>query len=291
MNQGILPLLEKSNESVKLPLLPKNLHLLMKALADDEITYQKLAEVIMNYPEITARLMFLANSAWSAPVAPITNIEQACTRLGTTVVRSVSIALSVSAHFNPARCPDFDSVRFWTTSMLVAEGAGLLTAGMQKDKQLSELQKTAQTAGVLHNLGLLWLAENLPMETGNALRMAALEPAMTVSEALHQRIGVDYCMVGGWIARQWKLPEILGAAMRYHLDGNYEDEFWEMTLLVGSAAAMVAAVHNESVDAPHVNPKLNEELGIAPSAQGLVLQALFTKLDKTRELAKILFFK
>jgi len=289
MNQGILPILEKNKESIRLPLLPKNLHLLMQALADDEISYQKLAEVMMNYPEITARLMFLANSAWSSPVSPITNVEQACNRLGTTVVRSVSIALSVSSRFNPARCPDFDSARFWTTSMLVAEAAGLLAARMQKDKQPRELQKTAQTAGVMHNLGLLWLAENLPKETGNALRIASLEPDMTISETLHQRIGVDYCMVGGWIARQWKLPDILTAAMRHHLDGNYREEFWEMTLLVGSAAAMAASVHNKNVDAPLINSRLNEELGIAPSEQRQVLQALFNKLDKTRELAKILF--
>lgn len=288
MNQGILPILEKSRESIKLPRLPNNIHVLMKALADDDISYLKLAEIIAHYPEITARLMFLANSAWSAPISPITNIEHACSRLGTTVVRSVSIALSVSSHFNPARCPDFDSVRFWTASMLVAEGAGLLASRMQKDKQHFELQKTAQTAGVLHNLGLLWLAENLPKETGNVLRTVLSEPSLTVSETLLQRIGVDYCMVGGWIGRQWNIPDALTTAMRYHLDGNYREEFWEMALLVGSAAAMVATVHKKSDDAP-INPRLDEELGVAISDQRQVFQVLFNKLDKTRELAKILF--
>jgi HD-like signal output (HDOD) protein len=288
MNQGILPILEKNKEAIKLPPLPKNIHVLMKALADDDISYIKLAEVILNYPEITARLLFLANSAWSAPVTPITNIEHACSRLGTTVVRSVSIAISLSSHFNPTRCPEFDAVRFWTVSMLVAEGASLLAAKVQKDSKHFDLQKTVQTAGVLHNIGLLWLAENLPKETGNALNMVLSEPTLTVSETLIERIGVDYCMVGGWIGRQWNIPEILTTAIRYHLDGDYREEFWEMALLIGSAAGMVSTVHKKS-DVVPINSRLDKELGVDPTGQRQVFQMLFNKIDKTRELANLLF--
>jgi hypothetical protein len=51
---------------------------------------------------------------------------------------------------------------------------------------------------------------------------------------------------------------------------------------------MVATVHKKSDDAP-INPRLDEELGVALSDQRQVFQALFNKLDKTQELAKILF--
>jgi len=288
MNQGILPILNKGRNSIKLPSLSDNIHVLMNALADDNIGSRQLAAIIRNYPEIAVRLLFLANSAWSAPISPITTIENACSRLGISVVKSVSIALAVSSHFNSNRCPDFDKVRFWTDSMLVADGASLLAARIQKDNRRLELQKTAQTAGVLHNLGLLWLAENLPKETGNALRMVLEESSLTVSEALFRCAGTDYCSVGGWIGQQWKIPEILTTAMQHHLEGNYREQCWEMVLLVGSAAKMVAALQKNGEVAP-INSRLHEELGLDYAGQREIFQKLLNKLDNTRELARTLF--
>ena len=61
----------------------------MQSLADENMGYQQLAEVIKHYPNITARLIFLANSPWSSPISPISSIEQACSRLGVPIVKSI----------------------------------------------------------------------------------------------------------------------------------------------------------------------------------------------------------
>jgi len=113
----------KLSEPAKLPSIAKNIHVLMQALASDKLSYQQLAEIIKHYPEITARLIFLANSSWSAPISPINNIEQAISRLGISIVKSISIAISIASSFDTRKCPCFDTVHFWTSSMLVAEGA------------------------------------------------------------------------------------------------------------------------------------------------------------------------
>ena len=185
------PFQQKLSEPIHLPSLAKNIHVLMQALSEESLTYKQLAEVIKHYPVITTRIIFLANSPWSAPIAPINSIEQACSRLGISMVKSISIALSIASSFDTGKCKGFCMVRYWTTSMLVAEGAGLLAAKLPNNPNHNELELTAQTSGVLHNLGLLWLANSLPLETSHAFEQIINDPLLTLSETLKQSTGVD----------------------------------------------------------------------------------------------------
>ncbi len=279
---------KKLSEPAKLPSIAKNIHVLMQALASDKLSYQQLAEVIKHYPEITARLIFLANSSWSAPASPINNIEQACARLGMSIIKSISIAISISSSFDTRSCPLFDTVHFWTSSMLVAEGAGLLSLKLPKAIANEELERTAQTAGVLHNLGLLWLADNLPTETNTVLKILLDDTnTLSLSESLKQLIETDYCEIGCWIAKQLTLPEVLITAMEHHLNPDYQDSSWEIAHIVGGAAKMVSALHKQSDEFTSISGL--EALEIDPVNQQLVFQQLAKSFDKTQQLAQTLF--
>ena len=188
-----------------------NIHVLIQAFADENLEPEALASILYHYPVISARLLGLANSAWARPVSPITHIETACVRLGHSTVKGVSLALAVASSFDTTRCPSFDPIRFWTTSMLVAEGGALLAAKLPDKDPLSRtiLRFTVQTAGILHNLGLLWLADNMAIETEQALKLTRSDPLLTVNQAIAESVGIDYCQVGAWIFKQWGLPDEL----------------------------------------------------------------------------------
>ncbi len=284
-----LPLLQqKLTQSVNLPSLAKNIHLLLQALADDSLSYQQLADVIKHYPSITARLIFLANSPWSAPITPIINIEQACARLGPAVVKSISIATAISSAFDTRKCSLFNPIQLWTSAMLVSQGAGLLAEKVSGHIIYDELEATAQTAGLLYNLGLLWLADNLPTETGNALQLQIDNPLIfSVNDSLKQCIGTDYCEIGGWIAKQIRLPEVLTIAIQKQQDDMYQASSWEITLLVGAAAQMVAALYKQDNIAP--NDHRLSLLGVEAGIHKEVFQQLGDNFDKTQELARTLF--
>jgi HD-like signal output (HDOD) protein len=289
MENNLTAILQKLSQPIQLPSLAKNIHVLMQSLTNDNLGYQQLAEVLKHYPEITARLLFLANSSWSAPISPITSIEQACSRLGTSIVKSISIAISIASSFDTRRCPFFNTVHFWTTSMLVAEGAGLLASKLPSPLASTELEQSAQTAGVLHNLGVLWLADNLPVETDKALQMMADESSsLTFRDSLRQCIGTDYCEIGGKLAKQLKLPEVLSVAMEHHLNPDYQESSWEMALLTGEAAKMASALLHKQTEVIPSNSRL-EKLGIDSATQKLIFQQLSKNFDKTHQLAKTLF--
>lgn len=283
IKQNMTPFQQKCSEKIRLPSLTKNIHILMHELTNNELNFQQLANIIMHYPEISARLIFLVNSPWSAPVHPISSIEQACSRLGASTVKSISIAMSIASSFDTEKCSGFDPEYFWTSSMQVAEGAGLLAAELPNS---TELTQTAHTAGVLHNIGLLWLADNLPKETNQALLMTAEDKTFTLSKALLQCTGADYSHVGAWIGKQWNMPEILLVAMQYHRDMDYQKKHYEMALLVGSAATMSTAIYHQYDQLPE-NKHL-ERLGLDTAKQQRIMQRLSKNFAKTHELAKML---
>lgn len=275
------------SEPPRLPTLPIGIHRFLALIADDDLNYSQLAIILIDYPVIAARLLSLANSAWAAPMTPITDIENACARLGLSVVKSISIALAVSSPFDPRRCPGFDLERFWSTSILVAEGADLLVSSMLRNQLPAEFQKTAQTAGLLHNLGLLWLADTMPNETGKALTDSAADPSCAVYQLLRQYTGTDYGEIGGWLLNGWDIPDVVVIAINHHFDHTYQGQSWEISLLVGSAAAMVAALHR-AIDQSPENTNL-EYFGIDRAAQQRVFEKLQKKLERTRELAQTFF--
>lgn len=276
--------LQQNKGKTNLPSLSKNVNRLLKTITDADVNYQQLAEIIKQSPEISTRLIFLANSAWVAPTRPVSSIVQACSILGHSIVKSISFGISISSSFDTRKCPGFKADHFWTTSMLVSEGAGLLASRLSIEIDCFDFEQTAQSAGLLHNIGLLWLADNLPNETNKALQEIATEPSLSVSETLLQYTGTGYCEVGGWLGDQLGFPEVLIVAIKHHLDNDYQESFWEAALLVGSAAIMVTALHEGSDELPK-NARL-EALGLSYAAQEIVFKQLSRNYAKTHELAR-----
>jgi HD-like signal output (HDOD) protein len=98
----------------------------------------------------------------------VTSLEATCSRLGLGVVRSTSIALAISAPFNPAKCPSFDLEYYWCSVLLTAEAASRLAAESSSKHEFEPA--TARAAGLLHNLGLLWLVDRLLHRSSDSTR-------------------------------------------------------------------------------------------------------------------------
>jgi len=273
------------SKETQLPGLPPGLPQLLKTLASDHINNKKLAEAVAYFPSVAARLIFLANSAWAAPRIPIENLEMACARLGMSVVRSVSIALCVAKPFNTNRCSVFEGERFWSSALLVADGAAwvasIIPAANAPDP------KAIHTTGLLHNLGLLWLADTWPRKTSEALKSAATDDSLSTLEALREKTGTDYCEVGGVLGRAWKLPDKLVNAMEFHSNSHHVMTEFPNTTLVGYVAKMVSALYWGEDERP---PFLDEEyFDFTSSSLDDVYLKLADKMDENRELAKIMF--
>lgn len=267
------------------PAVPPAVVGLLAAIGSDDTGIRVLAAAVSEFPSIAARLLMLANSAWSAPARPITSIHDACLRLGLRVVRSVSLAMAVARPFDPNRCPGFDVVRYWTSALMVAEASALLSPHLVRhDPDCDE--GTLRSAGLLHNLGLLWLADRWPVATAAAL--ARVEEGTRLGEALHEAVGVDHREAAGTLGRAWGLPAPLVAAMRFHAAPDYRGDHWQVSLACGLASSLV-----ERLDAAPEGTEDREGLDTAglltSDALDRASEALTTRRDAVAALTTCLF--
>lgn len=271
--------------TLHLPTLPTGAPALLKALSDEDADYEKLVDIIGHFPNITARLLSLANSVWSAPVSDITSLEEACSRLGFAIVRSTSIALTVATPFDPNKCPAFDPLYFWTIAFMSADVAASLVSASPSIKNLQP--SSARTAGLLHNLGLLWLADCLPTEVGEAIELRKQGREPSLRQALKQTIGVDHAQAGGRLAQNWEFPESLVDAMGCYPEIHYKGDHREVVHCVGLAVELVCAVW---AGVPRPPPSLRvASLGLNEKELDLIFDQLRMKLPRIINLAKTLF--
>ena len=175
---------------------------LIANLSTDDLDFDDVVAELELHPVMVARLIGLANSAWSAPSIPIIDAERACIHLGLNVVKSSMIAYALSATFNYTRSKAFDPMRFWSCALLAGHAAAKLSLSEGIDHSL------ARSSAMLRHLGLLWLLHEEPDQTDNALK-AYREGQVELSEALRAFVGIDHISATRILFESWDLPESL----------------------------------------------------------------------------------
>lgn len=269
--------------NTRLPVLPAGIPELLNSLADENVTSAELSRIIGRFPTIAVRLLFVANSAWSAPVQSIDSLASACSRLGINIVKSISIALAVASPFSPQRCRSFDMQRFWCRSLLTADIAVSLALTTDRDSSSGQVR----TAALLHNLGLLWLADQLPDEIHQVLMKHRDTPESQLGQLLNDDIGFDYADAGSFLGMEWGLPESLVTAIAYQREPESYIEHGESACIVGHAIALAQAAER---DAPELMPKsLMPLIGIKQSELDEQFSTIRRLFKQNQTLAQALF--
>jgi len=252
-----------------LPILPAGILDLINVLSDENTPFSELAKIIERFPSITARLIILANSVWSSPSTPVDNLMTACSRLGFNVVRNVSIALAVASPFPIHNCPGFNVSRFLCLSLLTSDIASEIAEVTNKN----HLKETARTAGLLHNLGLLWLAAELSVSLQEIFMQNESDHSQSLREICRQSMGFDYAEAGAYLGIEWGLPDSLVDAIAHHY--TLEQEF------------------NFEITEDYHDKQDSESSVIVPDnmipMQGYVIESAHSLLDKNQALAAELF--
>src|SRR5262249_2244475 len=79
----------------------------------------------------------------------------------------------------------------------------------------------AYLAGLLHNFGLLLLAQIFPAHFDLLRRYVMANPGVQLRLIEEYVLGVSHDQVGAWILKAWELPEEVITAAKFH----HEEEF------------------------------------------------------------------
>ncbi len=241
--------LELTPEGLRIPIIPAGVAELIEALSNDELDFEELGEYLKRFPGIVARLVALANSAWSAPAQEITTLENAISRLGLKVSRSIAIALAVSAPLDTHRCPNFNSVHYWSDALLVADIAGVIAA--ESEHEAAPDPSTCRVAGLIHNIGLLVLVDNFPDRMDDCFQAYAKLPSSRVlNDLLAAELGFSTLDIGGRIAQSWGLPQVFEKTMSSFSNADYRDDYWPVVNLVSAAIEITSQLNEAAETAP-----------------------------------------
>lgn len=224
-----------------LPPLPATAQEILTCFGDEFIDAKKVASVVEGDAGICARLLGLANSAYFGVADPISDMEEAVSRvLGVDTVRLLVLSMAVQRSFDSNKCPAFDAERFWLVSMATAECCKKIAA---TDESFGEADRDlAYSAGLCHNLGLMALTHIEADRTCEVLKLndEQVEPG-SLTRWFHDEFNTDHKVMTAELARLWSLPAPIIDAYHYRA---YPDtpSAHRLGLVVDAAATAVQNV-------------------------------------------------
>ncbi len=205
-----------SSQDLRLPSPPTVLSRLLTMLAEDRSSAVELADVILEDPGLTTRILRVANSPFYNFSNKIETVSHAIALLGCQSIRILCASESFMAIF-PRRKGNFTLLfqNYCQHSLTTA----LLAKILAEEMAVQVESEKVFIAGLLHDIGkpVLWY---------NFLDQAAVYHdlrARGLSEREAERLsyGVDHAEAGAWVAGEWGLDSELAKAMARHHERQY----------------------------------------------------------------------
>jgi HD-like signal output (HDOD) protein/CheY-like chemotaxis protein len=216
---------------------------------------QNIAKIIAKDPGITAKILQVANSAAFGLTQPICDPVDAVQQLGMTTVRSLALSAQVFSRFKPGQLQHFSADALWSHLMECADLARKL---MRYERAGAAECEDAFTAGMLHDIGQLMLADSLPEEFEKALVLAA-EEKISLAVAEQQIFGATHTGLAAYLFGLWGLPASIVEAVAFH----HEPEKSDLKKMSALTAVHVANALTDESEAANLNLDYLHQIGVA----------------------------
>ena len=256
-------------DRLKLPTLPEVAIKIREAVENENNSSQQIADLLLQDPSLTARLLQVANSPVFRARSQIDDLTMAITRLGTRVVRDLVICLAMKQIYQPSSTAlEKKFKELWASSIEVAAISRMIAS------ETSLNPEQALIAGLIHNIGALPIL--LMAEDDDELS--------TDKEALNQLMRDIQGTVGKLILSFWNFPDHLidvvekcNILNRQHEGpADYADIVQIAILLSGKT------LHGNTPEDWHQVPAF-ASLGIEPDSSIIETEENKIKIDEIRQ--------
>ena len=217
-----------------LPSLPSVYQQVVKELNSAEGSAEAVAETLSKDLGITARLLQTVNSAFYGQSRRITHVGEAVLILGTEAVRSIVLCSQACSQFDRDKPLPFSIDRLWTHSMAVGERARRIALLQTHQPEMAD---EAFTAGLMHDIGILVLAANLP-DAYQELWQSLPQRSTPLWQLEKEVLGASHAEIGAYLLARWGMPITLIEAVAYHHEParGIQDGFTVLTAVHGADA-------------------------------------------------------
>ncbi len=188
--------------------------LLALPLDTDEGETQML-RLIGQDPQISAKIISLANSPIMGISRMVGTVSEAALLLGMTRIKSVAVGIASMSHLSSSPAGKyFKPQDLWLHSMTVAIAMRTIAQAMPRKNRPGEDQ--IFLAGLLHDIGFMAL-HHIDAAASDALHhQLLLQPGRPILEVELETLGITHCYIGAQLARRWHLPDEIITVLGYH---------------------------------------------------------------------------
>jgi len=194
-----------------LPPFSPTLNRLLASLANEEVSFTKLADLIEKDTVVSANVLHLVNSALYARRGTVNSVRHALSLLGISKIRNAVLGMSVSRMWQKVRTPPHWSMASFNMHC-VASGQ---LADLLAQKVPVSYPEGAFVAGLLHDVGRLLIAVGLPDASSNIAERVKREGCST-TEAELDLLGFTHAELSAAALVAWNLPAPIQDAVRDH---------------------------------------------------------------------------
>lgn len=187
-------------------------HAVVRALERPEATPESVGALIARDPAMAAKMLQLANSAAYGEPTDDYDVVEAVREIGLANTKSCLLLAHSWSTFAAVTQAGLGVQSLWTHANEVAALAEWLAC---REGAAPQLAGMARTAGLLHDLGKLALAANLPEDFIRISKLMQLD-GTAAFEAEQQVQGATHSEVGGCLLGSWGLPMAVVEAVALH---------------------------------------------------------------------------
>ena len=257
----------------KLPSVPSVYVRLVHELKSTDTSIEGIGMIVADDFAMTAKLLQLVNSAFFGLGRTITSPAEAVSYLGIERTKALVLLAHTFSKYEVDKSSAFSFEKLWAHSLVTGKFARWIAQAETTDQQLAE---AAFTAGLLHDIGKLMMAVNLPQDYNHLVKRVQEEP-VTFEAVEREILGATHAELGACVLGIWGLPlEILEAIAFHHVPNQH----------AGSTFSPVTAVHVADSLEHELNPVSGKEAQSKVDLDYLKRLGLSDRLETWRKLCR-----
>jgi HD-like signal output (HDOD) protein len=226
-----------------LPPFSPILNRLLATLADEDVSFARLAALIEKDTILAGNVLRVVNSAAYSCRGTVNSVAHAIAIMGLTKLRNTGLSFSVSRMWKGMRCP-----RGWSMANfnLHSIACAILSDAIAQRVPV-HYGEGAFVAGLFHDLGKLLIAVAFPLEYEMLLREAA-----TCHEIQEERerelLGTTHADLSALALERWNLPRLIQIGVAFHHDreaaptDSFGEARFNLSQVVAAADHIVTAL-------------------------------------------------
>ena len=268
-----------------LPAMPVIAQKLLSLNLNTEEGERMMLVLIAQDPQISAKIIGLANSAMIGASHRIISVRDAALLLGAKRVQSVAASIAIISLMAKAPQGIFKPRDLWVHGFRVAAVIQCMARFMPTNLRPSDEQ--IFLAGTLHDIGYLVLAHIDPKLSDKLHSRISSETAHLTMDIEHEILDICHDELGAELARHWNLPEEIISALRYH---HYPEKSRKgvgqiLARMINVAQKLLSPISSSEITSSDISSEDYELLGIPPTKEEELKEQIFIRAEQATQFA------